>query len=106
MPNDFELYLDLSKITGSKTEKFQTTRSLKIDECTFFNILLEMIMLKVNINTDNKIFNKSNQVLTYADDIDVIGRLPSNVTNNFLAIEKAAKSVGLKVNGDKTKSMS
>ena len=43
------------------------------------------------------------QELLYTDHIDAIGRLLSNVTNNFLAIEKIANSVGLKVNRDKRK---
>ena len=73
--------------------------------CSFFNILLEMIMKSANIITGNIIYNKASQILAYADDIDVIGRTSSNVIDNFLAIEKAANSVGLKVNGDKTKYM-
>uniref|UniRef100_T1GVB4 Reverse transcriptase domain-containing protein n=1 Tax=Megaselia scalaris TaxID=36166 RepID=T1GVB4_MEGSC len=46
---------------------------------------------------------KSGQFLTYANDIDVIGRTPSEVIDKFLAIEKLANSVGLNVSGSKTK---
>uniref|UniRef100_T1GPP0 Reverse transcriptase domain-containing protein n=1 Tax=Megaselia scalaris TaxID=36166 RepID=T1GPP0_MEGSC len=49
------------------------------------------------IRTGNIIYN--------ADDIDVIGRTPSEVIDKFLAIKKATKSVGLRVNGSKTKLM-
>ena len=73
--------------------------------CSFFNILLELIMVSANINTGNIIFNKSNQVLAYADDIDLIGRSSVNVVESFLRLERAAESVGLQVNGDKTKYM-
>ena len=62
-------------------------------------------MVSANINTSNNIFNKSSQVLAYADDIDLIGRTSANVVESFLELEKAANSVGLKVNGDKTKYM-
>ena len=44
-------------------------------------------MKTTNINTGNIIYNKSSQILAYADDIDVIGRTPATV------IEKAAISV-------------
>ena len=90
------------------SNKFRTVRGFRQGDalsCSFFNILLETIMVSANINTGNIIYNKDGQILAYADDIDVIGRTASVVTNNFLAIEKAANSVGLKVNGEKTKYM-
>ena len=36
----------------------------------------------------------SNQVLAYADDIDLIGRSSVNVVESFLRLERAAKSIG------------
>lgn len=96
------------RAAGKISEKFRTIRGFRQGDalsCSFFNILLEMIMASANINTTNIIYNKTSQILAYADDIDVIGRSTSVVTDKFLAIEKAANSVGLKVNGDKTKYM-
>ena len=40
---------------------------------------LEMIMVSANINTGNIFYNKSSQILAYADDIDIIGRPSSTV---------------------------
>ena len=67
--------------------------------------LLEMIIRAANINTTNIIFNKSNQILSYADDIDLIGRTTTNIRTAFEGLENEAKSRGLYVNGDKTKYM-
>uniref|UniRef100_T1GLC2 Uncharacterized protein n=1 Tax=Megaselia scalaris TaxID=36166 RepID=T1GLC2_MEGSC len=41
----------------------------------------------------------SKQILGYADDIDAIGKTPSEIIDKFLTIEKAANSVGFNVNG-------
>uniref|UniRef100_T1GE80 Reverse transcriptase domain-containing protein n=1 Tax=Megaselia scalaris TaxID=36166 RepID=T1GE80_MEGSC len=54
------------------------------------------------INTTNIIFNKSNQKLVYADDIDFIGR---TITEVFKGLENEAKSRGLYVIAEKTKYM-
>ena len=97
----------ISYETSTKaSDKIRNTR-IQADalSCSFFNILLEMIMVSANINTGNIIYNKSSQILAYADDIDVIGRSSSTVVEQFLAIEQAADSCGLKVNGGKTKYM-
>lgn len=96
------------KAAGETSGKFQTLRGFRQGDalsCSFFNILLEMIMVTSNIETSNIIYNKSSQILGYADDLDVIGRKTSDVTEIFLAIEKTANSVGLRVNGGKTKYM-
>ena len=69
--------------------------------CSFFNILLEMIIRAENINTTNIIFSKSNQILGYADDTDLIGRTTTDVRTAFEDLENEAKSRGLHVNGDK-----
>ena len=62
-------------------------------------------MRAAEIDTMNMITNKSTQILGYADDIDVVGRTTSSVASVFQRLEKEAKSRGLRVNADKTKSM-
>uniref|UniRef100_T1GXP1 Reverse transcriptase domain-containing protein n=1 Tax=Megaselia scalaris TaxID=36166 RepID=T1GXP1_MEGSC len=70
--------------------------------CSFFNILLEWIMVSANVNTRNILLTKSNQVLAYA----LIKTLSSvNVVESFIRLERAAELVGLQVNRDKTKYM-
>ena len=66
------------KAAGGVSEKFQTLRGFRQGDalsCSFFNILLEMIMRAAEIDTMNMITNKSTQILGYADDIDVVGRI-------------------------------
>ena len=96
------------KAAGTTTNTFQTVRGFRQGDalsCSFFNILLEMIMKSARIKTNENIYNKSYQILAYADDIDIIGRAKSDVEQQFLAIDEKAKSVGLQVNGEKTKYM-
>ena len=44
--------------------------------CILFNIALEKTIRDANINQRGNIFYKSVQILTYADDIDIISRSP------------------------------
>ena len=60
--------------------------------CDFVNLCFEKIIRETGIETTGTIYNKSTQILGYADDIDV-------------EIEKAADRVGLKINPSKTKYM-
>jgi hypothetical protein len=45
------------------------------------------------------------QVLTYADDIDIIGRTTRAVKEAFVNLESATKEMGLAINESKTKYM-
>jgi len=47
------------------------------------------------------IFYKSVQILSYADDRDIIGRTQSAMTEAFTSLEKAATSMNLFVNQNK-----
>ena len=57
-----------------------------------------------NIHLTGTILNhKSNMVLAYADDLDIIGLRDRDVSRAFCSIEKESKRMGLAVNQDKTK---
>ena len=91
------------KAAGVVSEKFQTLRGFRQGDtlsCSFFNILLEMIMRATEIDPMNMITNKSTQILGYADDIDVVGRTTSSVVSVFQILEKEARSRGLRLNPD------
>jgi hypothetical protein len=60
---------------------------------------------KSGIETRGTIFHKSIQVLAFADDINISGRSLRVVKEAFLNLKKAAKEIGLTINGDKTKFM-
>ncbi|GFS79500.1 reverse transcriptase domain-containing protein [Trichonephila clavipes] len=51
------------------------------------------------------LWNRSLQLLAYADDIDIIGRSEKAVKEAFQALEISATNMGLTINEDKTKFM-
>jgi sorting nexin-29 len=48
------------------------------------------------------IYNKSVQVLAYADDLDVIGRSERDVKEAFIKLNNEAQKVDLNINEEKT----
>ena len=70
-----------------------------------FNITLEGIVRITEIDTRGTIYNKSTQILAYADDVDIVGRNVRSVKEVYLALENALNKVGLRVNETKTKYM-
>jgi hypothetical protein len=57
------------------------------------------------LQTNGTIFNRQTQILAYADDIDIIGRSQAAVREAYLALEREANKVGLKINESTTKYM-
>ncbi|GFS47374.1 putative endonuclease-reverse transcriptase [Trichonephila clavipes] len=51
-----------------------------------------------NIHIRGNIFNKSIQLLVFANDIDIIARTPTALRQAFLSLEKVALRMGLKFN--------
>jgi hypothetical protein len=70
-----------------------------------FNVVLEVIVRQANLQTTGTINNKVTQLLAYADDIDIVGRSQSAIQNAYLALEREAAKLGLKINEQKTKYM-
>ncbi|KMQ89730.1 endonuclease-reverse transcriptase [Lasius niger] len=68
-----------------------------------FNLALEYVIRKAQIDVGSTIMNKSVQLTGYADDIDILGRSVCSIKEAFLNLEEAAKEIGLKVNAEKTK---
>jgi hypothetical protein len=60
---------------------------------------------RAKLKTNDTIFNKQTQILGDADDIDIIGRSQAAVREVFLALEREANRVGLKIDESKTKYM-
>ncbi|WP_432652626.1 reverse transcriptase domain-containing protein [Proteus terrae] len=88
------------KAAEGVSEQFQTLRGFRQGDalsCSFFNILLEMIMRAAEIDTKNMITNKSTQILGYADDIEVVRITTSSVASVFQRLEKEARTRGLGV---------
>ena len=62
-------------------------------------------MRRAKLQANGTIFNKLTQILAYADDIDISGRSQAAVRDAYLALEREANKVGLKINENKTKYM-
>ena len=70
-----------------------------------FNFALEYAIKSVQINQDGLKLNGTHQLLTYADDVNILGGSAHTVKENAEALLVATKEIGLEVNADKTKYM-
>ena len=90
------------------SEPFDTVRGFRQGDplsCDLFNFVMESVLQKAGVHRSVTIFQKSVQLLAYADDIDIIGRTKRDVTAAFSAIERESTKMGLAVNEGKTKYM-
>jgi hypothetical protein len=95
-------------IQNDCSESFETRQGLiqgDVLSTLLFNVVLEVIVRRANLQTTGTIYNKETQLPAYADDIDIVGRSQSAVRNAYLALEGEADKVGLKINEQKTKYM-
>jgi DNA repair ATPase RecN len=87
------------KIQNECSESFETRQGLRqgdVLSTLLFNVVLEVIVRRANLQTTTTIYNKETQLLAYADDIDIVGRSQSAVRNAYLALEEKAAKAGLK----------
>ncbi|GFV75267.1 hypothetical protein TNCV_295821 [Trichonephila clavipes] len=61
-----------------------------------YKAALEKVVRDSNIDIKRDIFNKSIQLLAFADDIDIIARTPTTLTEDFLSLEKEVLRMELK----------
>jgi hypothetical protein len=84
------------KIENDCSESFETRQRLRqgdVLSTLLFNVVLEVIVRRANLQTTSTIYNKETQLLAYA------------VRDAYLALEIEAAKVGLKINEQKTKYM-
>jgi hypothetical protein len=96
------------KIQNDSSESFETRQGLiqrDVLSTLLFNVVLGVIVRRANLKTTGTIYNKETQLLAYADDIDIVGRSQSAVRDAYVALEREAAKVGLKINEQKTKYM-
>ncbi|GFW19682.1 hypothetical protein TNCV_1605731 [Trichonephila clavipes] len=65
-----------------------------INRCLLFNLALEKVVRDYNISVRGNVYNKSIQLLGFADDIDIIARTPAALRQAFLSLEKEALKMG------------
>ncbi|XP_054719192.1 uncharacterized protein LOC129228537 [Uloborus diversus] len=94
------------KTMSEVSEVLYTERGLRQGDslsCILFNLALEKVIRDSSINTRATILQRTIQILAYVDDIDIVGRRKQDVIEAFVALENAAKELGLTVNEEKTK---
>ncbi|RZF45755.1 hypothetical protein LSTR_LSTR017211, partial [Laodelphax striatellus] len=66
------------KINGELTDKFRIMQGLKTGRClapVLFNLALERVVRGTEIDTNSTLMNKTQQILCYADDLDLAGKI-------------------------------
>lgn len=68
-----------------------------------FNLVLESVIRRVEVDISGDLSYKSRQLAGYADDINCLARFLSELEETFKELDGTAKEVGLRINEDKTK---
>jgi hypothetical protein len=92
-------------IQNECSESFANRQELRqgdVLSTLLFNIVLEVIVRRANLQTTGTIYNEETQLLAYADDIDIVSRSQSAVRDAYLALKRESVKVGLKINKEKT----
>jgi hypothetical protein len=97
------------KIQNDCSESFETRQGLRqgdVLSTLLFNVVLQVIVRRANLQTTGTIYNKETQLLAYADDIDIFGRSQSvSRSECLLSIGKRSSQSRVKINEQKTKYM-
>lgn len=96
------------RIEGKLSNPFETRKGLKQGDglsCLLFNIILEGVVRRAEIDTRGTIFRKSVQLVGFADDLDIIALSFSMMEETYSRLKAQGEIVGLTVNTSKTKYM-
>ena len=94
------------KVGSDLTEPFDAKRGFRQGDtlsCDFFNLMMEKIICAAGLKHSGTIFYKSVMPLSYADDVNIIGRSKREVCAAFSRFVEEAQKMGLAVNENKTK---
>lgn len=96
------------RIRNKLSEAFDVMEGLRQGDplaTLLFNLILEAAVRAMAIDTSSTIFTKSNQLLGFADDLDIMGRNMEVVKEKFVALDSKGTDFGLKVSDTKTEYM-
>jgi sorting nexin-29 len=96
------------KMQNNLSEPLGTLTGLRQGDplsCILFNLALEKVIRDSGIETKGTIYNKTIQILAYADDIVLVGRNIGVLKEAIKNLSKPAKKMGLTINLQKTKYM-
>jgi hypothetical protein len=92
------------KIQNDCSEYFETRQGPRqgdVLSTLLFNVVLEIIVRRAKLQTNGTIFNRQTQTpMTSTSSVD--GRSQAVVQDAYLALEREANKVGLKINESKT----
>lgn len=96
------------RIQSDCSQEFPSNKGLRQGDglaCLLFNLALEKTVRDAGIQTQGTIFSRMVQVLGFADDVDVVARSKAALVEATLNLIRAASSMGLCINEEKTKYM-
>lgn len=95
-------------IQGETTQEFDIGKGVRQGDALstiLFNIVLERMIRKIDINPGGSIYNRMIQILAYADDVVVISRSVQDMRIAVQQLIEEGNKVGLKINEGKSKYM-
>ena len=96
------------KIGTTMTDGFKVGNGLKQGNGlvpNLFNTALKYVIRQLLVQDKSTIFYKSVQLIGYADDINIMGRMKRTILEVYGELKKTAKEVELNINVKKTKAM-
>ena len=96
------------RVGKNLSDKFPIRNCLKQGDALqqfFFNYALNYATWRVQVTQEGLKLNGTNQLLVYADDVNILGGGVHAIKENAEAFVVVSKETGLRENGDKTKYM-